>query len=318
MSAILDTTAYVVEHSAHVRIDTAKVAKFAHTFDHTTMEHWLKNTPFSVDTLSPVEKLNFLIAYHAMSFSYWGTPKWTVNYAGKEYDGAMGLLVAFKRAIEEGMPILDPAYRAQISYDDFLKILRGNTQIPLFEERLDAIRETGTALINTYDSNPLILVQSAQRDVHKLYTRIARDFPTFADTAVYRGQEILFYKRAQLLISDISHLFERQGPGEFINAEQITACADYKLPQVLRKHGILRYSEALAHAIDSHVPLPHQSEQEIEVRANTIWAVEHIRRHVHQKYPHVTATDINDCLWLTSQTKHPEDKPYHLTRTMAY
>lgn len=121
-----------------------------------------------------------------------------------------------------------------------------------------------------------------------------------------------------MLVSDIYQLFGGEGYGDLLNVDQLTACADYKLPRVLRRLGILEYSEELAKQVDNKIEITKDSEEEIEIRANTIWAVELIRQGLLQIGQKVMPIGINDHLWLMSQNKLSDDRPYHLTRTTAY
>ena len=80
----------------------------------------------------------------------------------------------------------------------------------------------------------------------------------------------------------------------------------------------MEYSKDLADRIDNKTELDPRSDEEIEIRACTIWAVELIRRKLGEKGLNVSVMNINDHLWIFSQTKHSDDKPYHLVRTTAY
>jgi hypothetical protein len=63
--------------------------------------------------------------------------------------------------------------------------------------------------------------------------------------------------------------------GIFADLEQLTIFADYKLPQVLRHYHVLAYDSTLAQRIDNQELLPAaESEEEVEIRAATIWACE--------------------------------------------
>ncbi|MDE1970165.1 MAG: queuosine salvage family protein [Patescibacteria group bacterium] len=318
MNKVLETTKLVIDQSQFVRINQDKVLEFAKNFDHTNVQHWLSAAPFGFSELSDDDKLNFLFVFNALSFSYWGNPKWTITYKDQQFDGAWGMIVALKRAIDEGRDILSADYRSKMSRQELAEILRGNSEIPLLNERHVIMVETGKALIAKNNGNFSDFILQANKDAVHLLEFIIETFPSFRDVSIYKGKEIDFYKRAQLLIADIYQLFKHQGPGDFKNANEITACADYKLPQALRKFGILSYVDSLAEKIDSKTPIPHDSEEEIEIRANTIWAVEFIKQEVQKRFDGITSMDINDHLWLYTQTKYPDDKPYHLTRTTAY
>merc|ERR1712224_291008 len=50
--------------------------------------------------------------------------------------------------------------------------------------------------------------------------------------------------------------------------------ADYRVPQILRPFGALRYSEALAAKVDGKHMIASGSEEEVEIRAATVQAVE--------------------------------------------
>lgn len=56
--------------------------------------------------------------------------------------------------------------------------------------------------------------------------------------------------------------------------------ADYVVPAVLRHWGILTCSQALVKMVDSLQELPSGSEEEVELRACTITAVERLREYL--------------------------------------
>ena len=116
---------------------------------------------------------------------------------------------------------------------------------------------------------------------------IVENFPSFEDSSIYKGRRVYFYKRAQLLISDIFQAFDGHKFGKLRNITELTACADYKLPFVLRRLGIFSYSYYLTDKIDNQIQIDKDSEEEIEIRANTIWVVELIKQKLKKKIPHV-------------------------------
>ena len=318
MSKILDTTKLVVENSDLVKINHERVAEFSKSFDHGRAEHWLSAAPFNFSHFTEVEKLHFLFIFNALSFSYWGEPKWTIEYKGKSYDGAWGMIVALGRGIEEGATLLDFNYCSKISKENFAHIVRGNTEIPLLEERWKILQEIGTIMFNKYNGGANNLIDETRSDAQKLLDLITQNFPSFQDVSRYKGKKVYFYKRAQLLVADIYQIFDGKSFGALTNVDKITACADYKLPQILRKLRILEYTTALAEKIDNKIEIPSNSPEEIEIRANNIWAVEFIKEEVKKRSPKIMSFEVNDHLWLATQEKFDDDKPYHRTRTTAY
>lgn len=318
MHTILDSTKYVVDNSNYVKIEKSKIDNFCKKIDHKHLKHWLSGAPFNIKTLNDEDKLNFLLVFNSISFSYWGEPKWTINYLDKEYDGSWAMIMSIKRAIDEKKQILNPRYLAEIKQNELKDIFRANVEIPLFELRWKILREVADVSNKKYKGEFSNLVKEANNDAKLLLNLIVENFPSFADVSNYKGRKISFYKRAQLLVDDIYQLFDGKGYGNLKNIDYITACADYKLPQVLRKLGILSYTKELAFKVDNKTEIQKYSEEEIEIRANTIWAVELIKEKLKHKFPNENSIHINDHLWLLSQTKSPNDKPYHRTRTISY
>jgi hypothetical protein len=130
---------------------------------------------------------------------------------------------------------------------------------------------------------------------------------------------IKLYKRAQILPADLYGAFGGQGWGAFDDIDQLTAFADYKVPQVLEKLGLLRYDPALDARIRQGLELPHHGEEEVELRAATIWGVELLREAMARHGRAVKAIEVDWMLWeMGLSIQPPADKPYHLTRTTAY
>jgi|GEM_PF-4259893 len=55
------------------------------------------------------------------------------------------------RAIQEGYNILDFDFCANLSAEDFDKILRASTEIPLFNERFVILNEIGLTVLKKYN-----------------------------------------------------------------------------------------------------------------------------------------------------------------------
>lgn len=305
---ILNSLELVLKQPAYVSVDIERVRAFAKNFDRNRLAHWISISPFDLSQLHEAEKFGFLFALNSMSFCYWGNPKWRAAYNGNEYDGAQAMMACLGRAIESGINF-NPEYFAAVQREDLENILRGNVEIPLMDERLRNIRELGSVTQREFRGDFRYILDRSQHDALELVDLLVGNFPSFEDSAVYRGQKVEFSKRAQLLASDLDYSFGGLG-----NSDRLTACADYKLPQVLRRHGILKYSDKLQRRIRTREEVPAGSEEEVEIRAHTIHAVELIKG----KITRVKSGQINDYLWLEGQTKLSTDEPYHLTRTTAY
>jgi len=317
MNPVLKSIRPVIEKSKFVRINKGNLLKFCSDFELKEVPFWLDCAPFPLQRLSDKEWLNFIFVSSSLDFCFWGEPKWKIEYKGNFYDGAWGLLAALNKAIEKGFPILNFKYLAKIPENDLKEIFKGNVEIPLFKERLNILRENGKILVEKFGGDFENVIRKSKMDALKLLKIIVENFPSFNDFAIYKGKKVFFHKRAQLLIGDIYRKFKEKFQN-LKNIDKLTALADYKIPQILRKLGILEYSEELTEKIDNKILIPAGSEEEIEIRANTIWAIELMKGEIKKKIPKIMAIDIDSHLWLLGQKKSPEDKPYHLTRTIFY
>ncbi|MBW1921066.1 MAG: hypothetical protein JRI81_12705 [Deltaproteobacteria bacterium] len=147
---------------------------------------------------------------------------------------------------------------------------------------------------------------------------LAENLISFKDVAEYGGRKVFFYKRAQILAADLCGAFEGKSWGYFKDMDQVTAFADYKLPQILRHAGVLVYAPGLGEKVDKQVVLEAGSLEEVEIRASTIWAVELIRRELAAMGRDLKAYEIDWILWNMAQKPEFGKKPYHRALTIFY
>jgi hypothetical protein len=129
---------------------------------------------------------------------------------------------------------------------------------------------------------------------------------------------VFFWKRAQIFVSDIHSAFRGRSWGELHDVSVLTAFADYKLPQVLREFGVISYRPELAHRIDNLHHLPSGGEEEVEIRAMTVWAVEKIREAFLSMGKKVRSSQVDNWLWQLGQHEPFRKRPYHRCRTIYY
>lgn len=314
---VLDTTRYVIDNSSHVKINHNRIKDFVNNFTLESESNWLADLPFDVQGFDDEQKLMFCLVFNALSFSYWGDLYWNVTYKGVTHvRGSLSLVAAIFRSIEEGKNLLDPNVIVNITLNELSYILRGNTEIPLLKERLDILNQIGSVLVGDYGGKFSTFVTKANKDALILLQNILKVFtPSFNDDYTYKGKKIFFNKRAQALIESIHSIFKGQGFGELKGFENLTALADYIIPNMLRGIKILEYSPELSLIIDQEIAIKKGSDYEIEIRACTIWVVEYIRRELYKRNIIVTPKSVNDFLWIQGGGIKT---PFHKTRTIAY
>jgi hypothetical protein len=287
---------------------------------------WPQNTAFQeMHYFDGTERtLNWLLLLDALNFCFWAFPgerRWRVDWRGATMDGYNALAAALSRAMADGQPLYDATYLAALDEATLADILRpapNAAPIPLFAERLANAREVGRVLLERYDGWFSNALDAAGRDAVSLALLLARDFPSFADVAVWNGHLIPFLKRAQICVADTFTAFSGKGLGAITSLDQLTAFADYKLPQLLRYQGVMIYAPELAAQVDGYQEIAAGSASEVEIRAGTIWAVELIRRALAGRGIERSASEIDYRLWSESQTQAPDMRPYHRTRTIYY
>ena len=262
--------------------------------------------------------VGYFMLFNALNFCYWGSPKWEVEYGGRAIDGAFGMLAALKRAIEEGIPILEGSFLEGIGTTELARVLRGNVKIPLFEQRLVICREVGRILVKSFGGGFHRVVEEAGGSAVKLAELLVSRFPSFDDSVLFENRRLLFHKRAQLAPAMIHERWQGKGPGVFTDLDQLTVSADYKLPQVLRKLGILEYRGGLEVMVDENRVIPARSREELEIRAATIAVGEAMVEILAPRLVGINSQRVDRLLWLVGQRKSPDDKPYHKTLTTAY
>lgn len=322
---ILDGVRWVAEQSRHVRIDEGRLAQVCSELDpgRLRLPDW--RVPV-VPAWRDERLVDFILLFNSINFCYWGEPKWTITFRGKPYDGAFGMMGALTRALEDdGLPLLAGSFLTDVEAERFRRILRGHdpagrdsVAIPLEAERLAIWHEIGPVLVRVFGGRWHGVVRRAGGSAVRLVQLLVDHFPSFDDVAEFEGRTVAFYKRAQLATGMIYQTFGGQEWGAFADFDQLTVYADYKLPQVLRKLGILVYDRTLAALVDNQTPLPAGGRMEVEIRAGTVWACELIRQQMLPRAPYLTASHIDYWLWEAGHEKSPGDRPYHRTLTIAY
>lgn len=181
-----------------------------------------------------------------------------------------------------------------------------------------AWNDLGKDVLERFNGRFSACVAAADHSAAQLVNIMAKQ-PLFRDVSHYHGIEVPLYKRSQLLASDLSLALAGQGLGRFDDLDQLTIFADNLVPHVLRLEGILEYSPGLVRDIAEEHLIPAGSDEEIEIRACSIHAVELMIAAAEQSGVHWTARDIDQVLWHRGQgPRYKRQEKRHRTRTVFY
>jgi len=314
---VLEAVAEAAPRCQHVRIDKMRLAEVCAGIRpaDVRLPTWNFPTFYRAD---PDALAGQILLFNAVNFCYWGDPPWEIEFAGQWWGGSMAMLAAIHRALDEGIPLLDGVYLSRLSEKEFGQILRGRGALHLLPERLAIWRALGEVLVERFENSLTGVIFSAGGDALALVHALVDNFPSFEDTATLEGQPVHFYKRGQLAAAMLFEAFGGRGWGALARTDQLTVFADYKLPQVLRRLGILVYDAGLAAAVDGRTLIPAGDRREVEIRIATVQAAELMRRNLVARLPEITALHIDYWLWFAGRQQGPGVKPYHRTLTTGY
>jgi len=320
MFEVLETAKKVGEVSLQVQIDGQALVRFSKRL----VENGVNLPPWEnlYHFYDGGEKtVCYLLVLDTLNFCFWPAPgevKWEIEYNPGKLSGYYALAVSLKQALDSGIPITRAEYMAELSLSELKELLGGRGELQLLNQRIQNLNELGKVLLEEYHGQASQLVEAAGQSAIVLVRILYRRLSSFRDIAKYRGHQVPFYKRAQILAADLFGAFKGKEWGRFTDLDKLTAFADYKLPQVLRHLGILRYAPDLENVIDQQIFIEAGSPEEVEIRANTIWAVELIRQELERLGKGLRAFEIDWILWNMGQDEVFREKPYHRTVTIFY
>ncbi|XP_010548454.1 PREDICTED: UPF0553 protein-like [Tarenaya hassleriana] len=306
MDDVRDTSAWVANHSSHVIVDSSEIEKVVDKIGGAVPEvrwdfegiHYFDDGPLTVQ---------YLFVLDALNFCFWPDKDLTYDHL------ASGL----KDALEKDESMFDADRLQQFTGTQLREILGWPRPLPLEEERVRLLHEVGRELETNFGGKASNLVESCGRSAVKLVTLITRHFPGFRDHSLYKGRQVFLYKRAQIFVADLWGAFKGQRYGEFYDIGSITMFADYIVPAVLQQLGVLKYSSSLSSSIRDNTEILPGSEEEVELRACSIHAVEKIRELLNIKAEKkVLSLELD--LWLWSVGIQCSSLQHHRTLSIYY
>lgn len=313
LDEILITNQYVIDNLKYVKINYDKTDTLINELKEFNNVHYLTKVPYAVYDMEIKDLINFLLIYDAIDFSFFGDPKWTIKTEDKYLDGGIALLHCIFNLFKNRDSVEVYKYLEKMTLNDFKNLLKGNVLIPLLEERYQIVNGIAKIVNASMHSNFYDYVKDMKND-QELFDFIIKSFPSFKDERDFLNRKVYYYKLAQLLTSDILHVYKTKEHKE-VDYSNLVGCADYKIPQVLESLGILEYSDELLTKILNKEPILENSRYEIEIRSSMLIVIDYLYQKLNQEIKRI---DINDFIWCKGQDKSKILKPYHLTRTTTY
>ncbi len=314
------TTLNIVKNAKDVFIDHEAVVSAAKAWASKKIIIPVWDNKYHLVTDNDKQMMNYLFILDTLNFCFWNDrgERWYFSHRGKKTGGYFGMALALKNFFEKYPNKSNFEYLAKISFKEFADLIfQGGENLLFLKERFKALRGVALVMVRKYEGDARQFVKAAKGSFENLVKKIVKELPSYQDISIYCGKKIYFLKRAQILPLDIYAAFFGKDLGKFSDLEYPTAFADYKVPQIFRHYGILRYSDKLENKIQNRVLIKKGSREELEIRAATIWAVEYLREELEKLGKKLYSFQIDWILWNESQGKGMI-LPYHLTKTIFY
>ena len=321
---------FISENLKHIKINYSKLKEFAvwtskQKFDeYDDSSNHPKNDEFKLE-----EHLRFIFLVDGLNFCFWPS--------SMEYED---LTLFIKNGIKDISKKYDPDYFLKISKENFISEFQSlfkKDPYNQLEERYRILQELSYIIKNKFDNSYINFVKKSDFNASKLLNQIISNFTSFQDHAVYKGRQIFFYKRAQILVGDINETLlsfckkfktlpdsEKNLLKKFNNnkkldyLELLTCFADYRVPQVLDFKGIVTYSESLNNKLINNISITPCSEEEIEIRGVMIFVVSEIVRILKDMGKEMNDIEVDWILWQFGEKFIKDTHPHHKVLGIFY
>ena len=204
---------------------------------------------------------------------------------------------------------------------DMASMLGQDVRHPEVAELLElfarAWRDFGIWLGDRHQNCYANVVESAEHSAEQLVRSLV-EMPLYQDVALYDELAVPLYKRAQITAADLYLAFAGEGWGAFKDLDSLTLFADNLVPHVLRCRGVLRYDPGLLARIEARDSLDVGSQEEVEIRAVAVEAVERLVRAVSERGRETSARALDGLLWNAGQDPKIKANPRHRGRCSFY
>ena len=297
---------YVVDNSKYVHINIDKLNEFIKELDINSYKHWFKEIDLD---LNEKDSILLVCIIESMNFCFWKKPKWKIEYKNEIYSGSNALFYSVIKEVENNSSFLNIDYLYNLSFDEFSNIFNGEGKCPHLDKRYSNFKEVVNYIKNNDFYNELFSIKSDR----ELIDFITSKFKCFDDKSIYKDKVIHFNKRATLLVNDLYNV-SNTIKNNIGNIDNLSGCADYAIPRILRDYGVLEYSEELSSLIDNEIEIKHDSEMEIEIRANMLYVIELIREKLNNK---INSVELDSIVWNMSRNYNRKSISHH-TVTIYY
>jgi hypothetical protein len=324
--AVLSSVLPVVDGASHIQVSEEAIRAVA---------RWMAYEEFApisagLSPLFPIEPrakelTEFTMLVNTLNFAFTDfttSEKFTTTYMGQHFVDSEAMVAKLHQGLGSGTPVTSGAWMATVTAADLRRLFADTIEIPLIDERVAMLREVGSVLVARYEGSWWNWVQDCSGALYDngsgLLERLASDFPRFNDASQWRGHRVQFMKLGQLGLWTLHMQLKKIGTPLLSDPQLLTAFADYIVPVALNLFDIFHYSPSLMEKIKSGTEITRDSDEEIELRALSIYAVARLVEEINLLRPadmQLISPQVDYRLW---KSYHATHAPHHLTKTVMY
>lgn len=240
-----------------------------------------------------------------------GQEVWHAELDGVWLDDAPGLFACFTR-------------RPDLSLRDFVgftpadgrRFFAGKGCLQQLSERAQRLDEVASALVDRWGAVAGAIIEEAGWSAPRVVDLLVETVPGYRDRADTVVGTVRFDKLAHLCAAMMSTRSDRP----LLGLETFPVYPDYMLPKALRHHGVLRYDDQLARAVDTRQLIESGSDWEVAIRWATVFAAERLGESLRDLGNRVPIPNLDYALWHDAVLGPDAVRmgEHHRTVTMAY
>lgn len=258
-------------------------------------------------------KLLLYLIYSALNFKFWIGKN--IYWCDEEHSGAAKLFKILNTMVEKENNYL--SFFDKLTYIDFTKHFYSKKcfKLPSLEVRFFYIKEIVKLIKNNFNSDMKNFISSQDNDALKIVHYLSNNTIAFADSVEFNGEKLYLVKKATFFIK---LLIQTKNYNKVLkNIDKLHVLSDYRIPQLLRYFGILKYSKELAKKVDNQELLTKKYETEIRV-ATVVFC----NSLINNNKVNLTILELDDYLWKRAKDLEKVNlkglKPFHLAETTKY
>jgi len=308
-------------------VNEAEVEDLAETLANSQLEIPAWDAPvFPDEDASSETVVDFLMVGNAINFAF-NDPSTGQKFETEYLDfggwkGSFGMWAMLKREMDRGVPILDPSVLSQMTVDQFSDLIRprGQADLPHVEKRVQNLNDLGAFMEDNGLESFQALFEShdSLHGEEGLITTLT-ECAAYQDERTYRGDSIVFNKRAQLAVTmvyDRMYIHNDHEWANFDDMDSLTIFADYGIPAYLNTVGAIEYSSSLTEAVRNNTEIPENSTEEVEIRIATVQVGSMLRDILESEHNQtVGVPELDYALW---ELRQEANTNAHQTITDSY